>query len=424
MRTKSLLLTFTILGCFLAGVSPGQEIEAVRVYARGDYAGVVKLLAPIHAAGKANIQQRLILARAQLHLNRRDDALGVLKSVLAADKENPEANRLTGKILHERGRHTEALEYLRQAYRLKQDPATASVLGKCHYALGDPVKAKVHLEKALKADVRDPTNSLVLGKICLARGMGALAQKYLLLAEEAGLASPELYLLLGRAYLLQRKYVGPVRARRLPAPARPGDLAADHVVLGPIDGVKDTYKVATRYCALHEGYRLLKASPASADGRFMLAAGWLAAGNTDLAAKHLKRLMQVEPDSRRALELEVRLLLAKKDYAAVAKALVAAGEKKVFGAAEMSRYYCHAANALRAEGKRKDAIRLLTRAEKLTPTSGAVLRSLAALYLGDGKKDEARRYYGRLVELFPDADDIDELRNIQRVLGEKKAGAQ
>ena len=106
------------------------------------------------------------------------------------------------------------MKYLTHAYRLRQDPATASVLGRCYYALGEATKAKVHLEKALAADIRNPGNSLVLGKICLARGLGALAEKYLLTAQEAGLDTPELHLLLGRAYLLQRKYVGPVCARR------------------------------------------------------------------------------------------------------------------------------------------------------------------------------------------------------------------
>ena len=106
MHAKSLLLTFTILGCFLAGASPGQQTrpstrpagEAVKIYGRGDYAGVVRLLGPVHRGGKANIQQRLILARAYLHVQRSDDALAVLKSVLAADKENPEANASPGRF--------------------------------------------------------------------------------------------------------------------------------------------------------------------------------------------------------------------------------------------------------------------------------------------------------------------------------------
>ena len=67
---------------------------------------------------------------------------------------------------------------------------------------------------------------------------------------------------------------------------------------------------------------------------------------------------------------------------------------------------------------------MLTEAEKRTPTSGRVLRSLATLHLAAGRTQHAGRYYTRLVELFPDAEDIDELRNMQRVLGRKKGGAR
>ena len=132
MHAKSLLFTFTLLGWLLPGSSLGQEARPVVVYARGDYVGVVKLLEPIHKAGKANIQQRLILARAYLHVHRSHDALALFKNVLVADKENVEANSLIGKILHDRGEHKEALGYLTHAYRRTQDPATASVLGRCY----------------------------------------------------------------------------------------------------------------------------------------------------------------------------------------------------------------------------------------------------------------------------------------------------
>jgi len=419
MQFKSLLLTSVILSLALTGFAHSRESEEVKVYARGDYAGVIKLLEPKYHTTEANIQQRLILARAYLHLGRADDALGVLKSVLKSDRESPEANSLTGKILHESGRDKEALEYLKHAFRLRQDAATASTLGQCYYALGQFTKAKVYLEKALSQDIRDPTNSYVLGKICLARGLGALAERYLLMAQDAGMASAELYLLLGRAYLLQRKYVGPILVRRLSRPAMPGDIVNDYVVLGSIERVANQYKVCTRDCALYEGYRLLKADPNSGDAQFMLARGWLAVGNKDLAARHLSLLLQQEKQSVRAVDLQVRLLLARKEYARLEKALDAAKDAKVFEAPKIAKCYYQAAMMLRAEGCREEAARMLKKAESYTPASAPTLRSLASLYLGAGRCSEALRYYTRLVELFPDAHDIDELRNTQRVLQEK-----
>jgi len=398
--------------------------DAVEVYARGDYAGAVKLLAPLHAAGKANIQQRLILARAYLHLGKDAQSLTVLRSVLDTDKENPEANSLTGRLLLKAGKHKEALEPLQHAWRLKSDPATAAALGRCYYALGQPAEAKVHLEWALRQDIRDPASSFLLGRICLDRGLGALAQRYLLMAQEAGMDSLELHLLLGRAYLLQRKLVGPVMVRRISKPAEPGDVVAGCLVLGRAGGAAGTHKVGTRYSALYEGLEILKRSPKDRDGLFMVAGGWLEADQAELAGKSLRRLRALEPDSPRALALQAELALATQDFGALGKCLAAAESAKAFGPPQIAQYYFRWALALRAEGKRQPAIAALEKAEKRAPTSPNVLRALATLCVATGRKAQARQYYARMVELFPDAADIDELRNalkaLQETTGERK----
>jgi Flp pilus assembly protein TadD len=72
--------------------------------------------------------------------------------------------------------------------------------------------------------------------------------------------------------------------------------------------------------------------------------------------------------------------------------------------------------ALRADGRRDESLALLTKAEQRTPTDPAVLRTLADLTLAMGRKDRAVGYFTRLVELLPDAADIDELRNTLRTL--------
>ncbi|MHC4645930.1 MAG: tetratricopeptide repeat protein [Planctomycetota bacterium] len=416
MRVKPLLLTSVILGLAPCLFAQAQDDGAVEVYARGDYAGAVRLLEPKYRAEAINIQERLILGRAYRHFGRMDDALAVLKSVLDIDRENPEANRLTGTILNESGRSKQALEYLKQAWQLKQDAATAGTLGQCYYALGELTRARVYLEKALSEDIRDPTNSFVLGRICLQRGLGALAERYLLKAEEAGMVSPEMYHSLGRAYLLQRKYVGPILVRRLSEPAMPGDIVDDFVVLAQIADAPGRYRVCTRDCALYEGYRLLRAQPNSIDARYMLTAGWLAAGNRNLAGRYLSQLPRQEKVTARAAELQAELLLTGKEYTSLEKALEAGYEKKLFDAEKTAAFYYRAAMMLRAEGSRQEAVRMLRKAESHTPTSSPVLRSLAALHLGSARRNEARLYYARLVELFPDAHDIDELRNTLRVL--------
>lgn len=62
MQFKSLLLISVVLSLALTGFAHNRESEEVKVYARGDYAGVIKLLEPKYHATEANIQQRLILA--------------------------------------------------------------------------------------------------------------------------------------------------------------------------------------------------------------------------------------------------------------------------------------------------------------------------------------------------------------------------
>ena len=105
--------------------APGHPDHALETYARGDYAAVVRLLAPLHEAGNASIQQGLLLARSYVHLGRRTDARVALVDVLESDRENPEANELLGRLLQEAGQAEDAVEYLKHAHRLKRSAATA-----------------------------------------------------------------------------------------------------------------------------------------------------------------------------------------------------------------------------------------------------------------------------------------------------------
>ena len=72
--------------------------------------------------------------------------------------------------------------------------------------------------------------------------------------------SAELHLLLGKAYLLQKKTVGPVMIKRLGASAKVGDIVDGFIVLGKVPAAPNQYKVAARYCSLYEGLVLLKSN--------------------------------------------------------------------------------------------------------------------------------------------------------------------
>jgi len=400
-------------------VAVHENIEAVKTYARGEYAKAAGMIEPDYRAGRAGIQDRLILARAYMHLSREADALAVLKNVLETDRENPEANSLAGQLTLKAGQPKDALKYLEQAYRLKPEATTAAALGRCYYELGDVVKAKACLTDALSEDIRNPANSLLLGRINLDRGSGALAEKYLLMAQEAGLESRELHLLLGKAYMLQQKALGPVTARRLPGRCKTGDVIDGQVVLGQAPTQAGQVLVCTRYCALHEGMTLLRADANDADGRYMAAAGWFAAGQYKLAQANLDGLSTKDAQRPEVCRLRARLLVEMKDFKQLDKFLAEAKAAGVLDSAAVADYLCKAAAVMRSEGKRDQAIATLRQAEKEQPTAEAVLRPLAALYEATGNDKQAAAYYARLVELLPDAADIDELNNTLKVLREK-----
>ena len=156
----------------------------------------------------------------------------------------------------------------------------------------------------------------------------------------------------------------------------------------------------------------------------MLAEAWLAAGSPLLAGEHMKVLRARHPKAQRTVELEIRLALAGADAGAIETVLAGAKADKAFAPAKLSRLYYQAGTILRARGQAQDALRMFAHAEAQCPAAGEVLRALAALHLAAGRREQARGYYARLVELLPDADDIDELRNTHRVLSEKKGGAK
>ncbi len=396
--------------------------EAVELFARGDYGAVVKLLRPRWSKGSAQIQECILLARAYLHLGQVEGSLPVLQSVLVIDAENPDANSLTGWALHEQGRHRGAIPFLEQALRLKDDPVTASLLGRCHFLLGEFSRAKVYLQQALEKDIRDPINSLTLGKIHLERGAGARAQRYLLAAREAGLESAELHELLGRAYVLQEKYVGPVMVQQVAGRPEPGHIVGGRFVLAPVEGSPGEYMVCTQYCALYEGHLLLEKRPDSTEAMFMLASGWLAAGDAVRAEKFIQKQSQREGDSKRITSLRARMLLVSQDLDGLDSVLARASEKGVLGPDSLAEFYYQAALQLRARGEHGGAIAFLEKADEKRPMSVKVLRSLAELSQLAGRGKDARQYYARVVDLFPDAPDIDELRNRLRVLQEEEGG--
>ena len=109
---------------------------------------------------------------------------------------------------------------------------------------------------------------------------------------------------------------------------------------------------------------------------------------------------------------------------ALAQTIRDARAGNVFDDRRAADLYYRAALVLRAEGKRPQALDFLGKAQGLWPTSPKILRASAELSVVTGRKEDAREAYARLVELFPDARDIDELRNALKVLQEETGAEQ
>lgn len=170
---------------------------------------------------------------------------------------------------------------------------------------------------------------------------------------------------------------------------------------------------------MYEGLQLLKADKRDADGLYMVAAGWNAAGDYGRAMRSLHAMPARDQAKQEASDMNAKLLVATNSLPELVKFVIEGKRKGTFDSRAVADYLCKAAAVLRSEGKSREAIAMLKRAEGEQPVAESVLRPLAGLYLAVGDEKHAAEYYARLVELLPDAEDIDELNNTLKVLREK-----
>ncbi|MFN3167397.1 MAG: tetratricopeptide repeat protein [Phycisphaeraceae bacterium] len=421
-------LPLVCLLCVLAGLQArGQaQDQAIELYARGEYQRVVDLIAAEpegEPPAEANIQTRMLLARSYHHLGRLTDAVTVLQGVLEDDQDNAEANLLVGRSLYQLERYEDAVGYLNTALRLKREPRIAGLLGLTWYELDDLDKAKDYLEQSLAEDVSDPVISRRLGEICLSRGQGNRAEKYLLLARDAGDDSPSLHRQLAKAYAIQHKTLGPVLVRRIAGNPKPGQRIDGLLVLRQIEGQPEHYQVCTPFCAMYEGVWLLEKNNDDAEALFIVATGWMSAGAYERAAGLIDRLANAEGESRRVRSLRADLALAKQDWEALRHALAQGDQPAALETRDIVEYRYRAAMRLRSAGEYALAMKFLEEADAMDPTSAKVLRALVNLSRTTADRESAIAYYRRLIDLYPDSVDIDELRNALKQL-EQQAGSE
>jgi tetratricopeptide (TPR) repeat protein len=407
------IITFLLLTPVLP-FSPifAETDEVGEAYLKGDYNAVIELLDEKFSTGQTKIQERVILARSYLHTQNPEKAEEVLRSVLESDNENPEANALLGEILFEKQNYEEAIPLLQNALKRKDDPAVNSMLGQCYYHTGDSHQAVKYLKDALHKDPGNPVNGVLLGQIYLQRGYGLRAEQYLLKAVAAGQQGIDIERALGKAYLLQRKYTGPIVKRHIPEQKQPGNLLTDGMILKDLEEGKNMYLVASRYSSIFQGYQVLNLNPADLEALYMVCQGWLSFGDAQRAAEFLEQIKQQDASSKREALLEAKILLALQDFPALEQHLTRTAEQQLLTDKEITGWYFAIALALRSSGEKAQALTYLKKGEAFDPASGKIIRALAGLYRVLGNNDEARHYYSKYIELFPDAEDIDKMKNI------------
>ncbi|OGG02368.1 MAG: hypothetical protein A3F83_12320 [Candidatus Glassbacteria bacterium RIFCSPLOWO2_12_FULL_58_11] len=127
---------------------PSPYEEALSLYARGFYHGVVELLAPL-AVG--DCRNSALVARSYANQGNLSEALRWCDKMVAADKLNPGSYYLQASILLEEGRIEAATASLKKALYLEPDFVLAHfALGNLALQQGNSREANRHLNNALK----------------------------------------------------------------------------------------------------------------------------------------------------------------------------------------------------------------------------------------------------------------------------------
>lgn len=402
--------------------SPKPKISHRKQFALGNYKVVITALKSTPLK-KLSLQDAVLLAKSHLNLNQPKPALPILKHILSIDEDHADANRLLGRALFALRQFASAIRYLKTALRLHEDPAISFLLAQSQFQLKQYQLAKKNLQLTIELNVADPRPDLLLARIYLQKQLGALAEKHLLAAKEKGINSYQLNKLLGHAYLLQQKYTGPITSHRLAKKTETGVLTPHGIVLRPIPGRTNLYQLTSIYSAIHQGYILLAKNPTDPDALYMITRGYVAVDMLKQAKNYLDKLTAVEKDSPRLLLTQAQLAIRTANHRKLHTLVKRGLKSKSLDIEHATQLYYQLALQLRATGARPHALTTLKHAESLQPTSSKTLRLLADLHLTNGKAKQAVHYLTRLIELYPDASDINKLKNQLRTLTNNKGGS-
>lgn len=150
-----------------------------------------------------DIQTEAKLASALYNLGKQDEAVEILRSILAKDQRHPFANYLIAVYFADGNNIRTATRYLNQAVDAYDDFAPALLLkGKLGYATGAYAESEVALERLISLEPDHFEGRRILGAALLQQDKNRDAVRVIEYVERANRLEPTDYLLLGSAYTL------------------------------------------------------------------------------------------------------------------------------------------------------------------------------------------------------------------------------
>jgi putative PEP-CTERM system TPR-repeat lipoprotein len=374
-----------------------------------------------------DIQTEVKLAGALYNLNKRDEMVEVLRSILAKDQNHPFANYLIAANFAEGNNIRTARRYLNQAGNAYDNFAPALLLkGKLGYADGSYVEAEQSLKQLIRIEPDNLEGRRLLGASLLQQNKSNEAARVLAYLEEENRLEPTDYLLLGNAYILSGNQdkgtmyfskIGSMSIDQISSDTRRKlndfDSGHNHGVLLNINSliIKNSsfnqMLMIEAFKALeNKKYReafdkaaaIIDQDRANPVGYNLLGLVYLAQGLSDEARSNFRRSLQIDRDFHQANLNLARLELAIGDRNAAINSLnqILSRDEKYVPAYEML-------NQMALEdGDLISAERYLVTASNANPEGLLVREKLLNFYFDQNNLSKARALATRMADTFPD----------------------
>jgi len=318
----------------------------------------IHFLIPCNHVLMATPSEAIAIALEHHQAGRLTVAEDIYRRVLAVEPDEPDALHLLGVILHQRGRHAEALPYLDRAVTLR--PGVASYhnnRGEAYRTLGNLAMAIACYERAVQLD---PTYAVALNN-------------------------------LGNAWKEQGQLSAAADCYRRAVQCQP-EYAAAHTNLGHVLCCLGDLEAAVASCR-----RALQIQPELAEAHNNLAVALQAQGKLDEAIAQYQQALRWKPNLAETYNNLGNACLLQGDFAAAAAHCQRAVELSPTHPQALHNLGC----ALHNLGQLEAAVNCCRRALELNPHDAEAYNNLGNALQAQGMSEEAFACYRKAMELNP-----------------------